>query len=91
MRTIIILKTFRILAKIKQEMTGRTELLSGRLTLYSSSTIQTRHSKVRESFLLTMCRKKTKLLITPMEPLLNTQMLFNQIWGLFLDYTMILI
>jgi hypothetical protein len=91
MKMIIILKTFRILAKIKQEMTGRTELQSGRSTLYSNSIIQTRHSKVKESFLFTMCHKKTKLLIIRMEPLLNTQMLFNQTWGLFLDYTMILI
>ena len=80
-----------IQAKIKQEMMRRTELRSARLTLYSNSIIQKRLCKVKENFHFTIIHKKTKQLIILMEQLLSTQMLYNQIWGLFLDFTMILI
>ena len=86
---ITILRIFRIRVNIKQEMMVRTELQSAKLTLYSINTIQTSQFKVKENFHFTMYHKKIKLLITPMEQLPYTQMLFNQIWGLFLDSKMI--
>ena len=86
---ITILRIFRIRVNIKQEMMVRTELQSAKLTLYSNNTIQTSQFKVKENFHFTMYHKKIKLLITPMEQLPYTQMLFNQIWGLFQDSKMI--